>query len=63
MARPKSYFPGGKVGRKAAIKASKAREVRCHKFTRQTRSGKDIGFYVGDHIPIRLENADLAKVR
>lgn len=63
MARPKSFFPSGKVGRTAAIKAAKARDTGCHKFTRTTRSGKEIGFYVGQKIPGRLANADLTKVR
>ena len=63
MARPKSFFPSGKVGRKDAIKAAKTRATNCHKFTRATRGGKEIGFYVGKKIPIRLEKAELTKVR
>jgi len=63
MARPKSFFPSGKVGRKAAIMAAKTRDTNCHKFIRPTRGGKEIGFYVGKQIPIRLEKAELIKVR
>ena len=63
MARPKSFFPVGKAGRKEAVKASKTRSLSCHKFTRNTRDGKETGFYVGNDIPIRLASATLDKIR